>query len=129
MISPGVPTHIDPLNRVRTRGVTVIGELDSASRFLTTPILAVTGTNGKSTTVTLIGKFLQESGKRTFVGGNLGIAASEAALACIQAKSESAAPYEYAVLEVSSFQLETIDAVSSLDCRGTERDVGSHGSL
>ena len=62
------------------RGVRVIGELELASRFVTAPMVAVTGTNGKSTTVTLIGKFLQESGKRAFVGGNLGIAASEAAL-------------------------------------------------
>ncbi len=109
VISPGVPTQLDALNRVRARGVRVIGELELASQFLTAPIVAVTGTNGKSTTVTLIGKFLQESGKRAFVGGNLGIAASEAALACVQAKAGSVAPYDYVVLEVSSFQLETIE--------------------
>jgi UDP-N-acetylmuramoylalanine--D-glutamate ligase len=109
VISPGVPTRLDALNRVRARGVRVLGELELASRFLTAPIVAVTGTNGKSTTVTLIGKFLQESGKRAFVGGNLGTAASEAALACFQAKAGSAAPYDYVVLEVSSFQLETIE--------------------
>jgi len=83
VISPGVPTQLDALNRVRARGVRVIGELELASRFLTAPVVAVTGTNGKSTTVTLIGKFLQESGKRAFVGGNLGIAASEAALSSV----------------------------------------------
>ena len=109
VISPGVPTQLDALNRVRARGVRVIGELELASRYVTAPIVAVTGTNGKSTTVTLIGKFLQESGKRAFVGGNLGIAASEAALACVQAKPRSPAPYEYVVLETSSFQLETIE--------------------
>lgn len=109
VISPGVPTQLDALNRVRARGVRVIGELELASRYVTAPVVAVTGTNGKSTTVTLIGKFLQESGKRAFVGGNLGIAASEAALACVQAKPGSPAPYEYAVLETSSFQLETIE--------------------
>ena len=109
VISPGVPTQLEALNRVRARGVRVIGELELASRFMTVPIVAVTGTNGKSTTVTLIGKFLQESGTRAFVGGNLGIAASEAALACVQAKAGSPAPYEYAVFEVSSFQLETIE--------------------
>ena len=59
--------------------------------------------------MTLIGKFLQESGKRAFVGGNLGIAASEAALACVQANPGGPAPYEYVVLETSSFQLETIE--------------------
>ena len=109
VISPGVPTQLDALNRVRARGVRVIGELELASRYMTAPIVAVTGTNGKSTTVTLIGKFLKESGKRAFVGGNLGIAASEAALACVQAKPGSPAPYEYVVLETSSFQLETIE--------------------
>ncbi|ULA69447.1 MAG: UDP-N-acetylmuramoylalanine--D-glutamate ligase [Nitrospira sp.] len=109
VISPGVPTHLDALNRARARGVRVIGELELAARYLTAPVVAVTGTNGKSTTVTLIGKFLQESGKRAFVGGNLGIAASEAALACVQAKPGGPAPYEYVVLETSSFQLETIE--------------------
>ena len=109
VVSPGVPTQLDALNRVRARGVRVIGELELASRYVTAPVVAVTGTNGKSTTVTLIGKFLNESGKRAFVGGNLGIAASEAALACVQAKPGHPAPYEYVVLETSSFQLETIE--------------------
>ena len=109
VISPGVPTQLDALNRVRARGIRVIGELELASRYVTAPVVAVTGTNGKSTTVTLIGKFLKESGKRAFVGGNLGIAASEAALACVQATPGSPAPYEYVVLETSSFQLETIE--------------------
>lgn len=109
VISPGVPTQLDALSRVHARGVRVIGELELASCFVTAPIVAVTGTNGKSTTVTLIGKFLQESGKRAFVGGNLGIAASEAALACVQATPGSPPPYEYAVFEVSSFQLETTE--------------------
>ena len=77
VISPGVPTHLEALDRVRARGVRVIGELELASQFLTAPVVAVTGTNGKSTTVTLIGKFLQEAGKRAFVGGNLGTAAGE----------------------------------------------------
>jgi UDP-N-acetylmuramoylalanine--D-glutamate ligase len=108
VISPGVPTHLDALDRARARGVPVIGELELASRFLTAPVVAVTGTNGKSTTVTLIGKFLEEAGKRPFVGGNLGIAASQAALTSIETHSGRAAPYDYAVLEVSSFQLETI---------------------
>ncbi|MGZ8385778.1 MAG: UDP-N-acetylmuramoyl-L-alanine--D-glutamate ligase, partial [Nitrospira sp.] len=72
VISPGVPYRLKALERVRRRGVKVISELDLASRFLSAPILALTGTNGKSTTVTLTGKMLQESGKRVFVGGNLG---------------------------------------------------------
>lgn len=111
VISPGVPYRLEALERARRRGVTVIGELELASRFLKAPILAVTGTNGKSTTVTLIGRFLQESGKRVFVGGNLGTALSEAALRAYQAGREGGGdsdPYDTLVVEVSSFQLETI---------------------
>lgn len=107
VISPGVPTRSEPLERARQRGVSVIGELELASRFLASPVLAVTGTNGKSTTVTVLGLCLQASGKRAFVGGNLGTAMSEAALACSQAGSASL--YDYVVAEVSSFQLETIE--------------------
>ncbi|WP_447977854.1 UDP-N-acetylmuramoyl-L-alanine--D-glutamate ligase [Candidatus Nitrospira bockiana] len=105
VISPGVPTEWEALNRVRARGIRVIGELELAFRCLKAPVLAVTGTNGKSTTVTLIGLLLKESGKRAFVGGNLGTPLSEAALATWQDPSA----YEYVVAEVSSFQLETIE--------------------
>lgn len=110
VISPGVPYRMDSLERVRRRGVKVISELELASRFLTAPVLAVTGTNGKSTTVTLIGKMLAEQGKRAFVGGNLGTALSEAAWTVLQAnKRGEPDPFDYMVVEVSSFQLETID--------------------
>lgn len=110
VISPGVPYQMAALERVRARGVKVISELELASQFVTAPILAVTGTNGKSTTVTLIGKILAEEGRRVFVGGNLGIALSEASLAMLQSeKSGSPKPFEFLVVEVSSFQLETID--------------------
>jgi UDP-N-acetylmuramoylalanine--D-glutamate ligase len=110
VISPGVPYRLEALERVRHRGVKVISELDLASRFLSAPILALTGTNGKSTTVTLTGKMLQESGKRVFVGGNLGTAISEAALHSLQAmKAGRPCPYDALVVEVSSFQLETVE--------------------
>lgn len=110
VISPGVPYRLEALERVRRRGVKVISELELASRFVSAPMLAVTGTNGKSTTVTLIGKMLAEQGKRAFVGGNLGTALSEAAWTAWQAKQAGrAAPFDYLVVEVSSFQLETID--------------------
>ena len=110
VISPGVPYRLEALERVRRRGVKVISELDLASRFLSVPILALTGTNGKSTTVTLIGKMLQESGKRVFVGGNLGTAISEAAVQSLQAmKAGRPCPYDALVVEVSSFQLETVE--------------------
>jgi len=110
VISPGVPYRLAPLEAVRRRGVKVISELELASQFFRSPLLAITGTNGKSTTVTLIGKFLAESGKRAFVGGNLGIALSEAAVEDLRAgQAGKPSPFDYLVVEVSSFQLETID--------------------
>ncbi|MBI3603045.1 MAG: UDP-N-acetylmuramoyl-L-alanine--D-glutamate ligase [Nitrospirae bacterium] len=113
VISPGVPYRMAALQAVRRRGGRVIGEMELASWFLTAPTLAVTGTNGKSTTVTLTGLFLAESGKRVFVGGNLGTPLCEAALAFYQWKSQGRGdvkgPYDYIVAEVSSFQLETIE--------------------
>lgn len=110
VISPGVPYRMEALERVRRRGVKVVSELELASRFLSAPILALTGTNGKSTTVTLIGKMLQQSGKQVFVGGNLGTALSEAAAKSLQAsKLGQPSPYDFLVVEVSSFQLETVE--------------------
>jgi UDP-N-acetylmuramoylalanine--D-glutamate ligase len=109
VISPGVPSGLQALQAARRRGVRVIGELELASRFLTMPMLAITGTNGKSTTVTLIGLFLERSGEKVFVGGNLGMPLSEAALACYWSGDATGKPYEYVVAEVSSFQLETIE--------------------
>lgn len=110
VISPGVPNRLAPLETVRRRGVKVISELELASQFIRGPLLAVTGTNGKSTTVTLIGKCLAESGRRAFVGGNLGTALSEAAIADLRAsQTGKPTPFDYLVVEVSSFQLETID--------------------
>jgi UDP-N-acetylmuramoylalanine--D-glutamate ligase len=104
--SPGVPFESPVLERARSRGVPVIGELELASWFLSAPLVAITGTNGKSTTVTLIGDMLARSGFKVFIGGNLGTPLSEAALAEQQAQGVS--PYDYVVAEVSSFQLETI---------------------
>jgi UDP-N-acetylmuramoylalanine--D-glutamate ligase len=110
VISPGVPHRMEALERMRCRGTKVIGELELASWYLTAPMLAVTGTNGKSTTVTLIGKMLAEQGKRAFVGGNLGTALSEAAWTALRARKQGQPdPYDYLAVEVSSFQLETID--------------------
>jgi UDP-N-acetylmuramoylalanine--D-glutamate ligase len=110
VISPGVPYRLASIEAARRRGVKVIGEMELASRFLRSPLLAITGTNGKSTTVTLIGKMLAESGRRAFVGGNLGIALSDAAVEDLRAnRTGKPCPYDYLVVEVSSFQLETID--------------------
>jgi len=104
VVSPGVPMALAPLQRARQAGVRIIGELELASRHLTGRILAVTGTNGKSTTVTWIGELLRGAGYAPFVGGNLGTPLAEAALASLDGKA-----WDLVVAEVSSFQLETIE--------------------
>jgi UDP-N-acetylmuramoylalanine--D-glutamate ligase len=95
VVSPGVPALAE-LDRAERAGVSVIGELELASRFLRAPLLTVGGTNGKSTTTTLLGCLLQSAGLRVFVGGNLGTPAAEAC----------AAEWDAVLYEVSSFQLE-----------------------
>jgi UDP-N-acetylmuramoylalanine--D-glutamate ligase len=110
VISPGVPYRAAPLEAVRRKGVKVVSELELAARFITAPMLALTGTNGKSTTVTLIGRMLEQQGKRVFVGGNLGTALSQAAARCLHAAQHGQPPpFDYLVVEVSSFQLETVE--------------------
>jgi len=97
--SPGVPRDSILLQAATARKIPVIGEIELASRFLKAPIVAITGTNGKSTVVVLLGEILKASGRRTFVGGNLGTPLIEA----VDGK------WDVAVVEVSSFQLEWID--------------------
>ncbi|MGB9383133.1 UDP-N-acetylmuramoyl-L-alanine--D-glutamate ligase [Candidatus Binatus sp.] len=97
--SPGVPRDSILLRAATERKVPVIGEIELASRFLDAPIAAVTGTNGKSTVVVLLGEILKASGRRTFVGGNLGTP-------LIDAVDNN---WDVAVVEVSSFQLEWIE--------------------
>jgi len=72
VISPGVPHTIPPVKAARKKGIPVMGEIELASRFIDIPIVAVTGTNGKTTTTTLLGKMLEHSGLSVFVGGNIG---------------------------------------------------------
>lgn len=108
VVSPGIPEHHKVIAAAQTQGIPVVGEVELASWFLTAPIIAVTGTNGKSTTVRLIGEMLKADGRRVFVGGNLGTPLSEAALAPVHSQNGSAYPFEMVVAEVSSFQLETI---------------------
>ena len=98
--SPGVARSHVLLQRAMAQCVPVLSEIELAARFLTCPILAVTGTNGKSTTTTLLGAMLREAGMRVFVGGNLGTPLIDACAA----ESE----YQAVVVEVSSFQLEWV---------------------
>ena len=101
VISPGVPETIDPIMKARSRGVQIIGEIELASRFIDTPIVAVTGTNGKTTTTELIGAMLQSSGRRVFVGGNIGNP--------LIGYADSDDTVDVIVAEISSFQLDTIE--------------------
>jgi UDP-N-acetylmuramoylalanine--D-glutamate ligase len=106
VVSPGVSKDHYFLQQAHQKNIPVIGEIELASWFLHAPIIAVTGTNGKSTTVRLIGSILQESGKHVFVGGNLGLPLCEAVPRSTD--PPQATDYDYIVAEVSSFQLETI---------------------
>ncbi|MBZ0273907.1 UDP-N-acetylmuramoyl-L-alanine--D-glutamate ligase [bacterium] len=101
VVSPGVPLSDPIFNIPRGAGIPIAGEAELASWSIEAPILAVTGSNGKSTTVTLAGQALANSGKRVFVGGNIGRALSEMPLA--------GEAFDAACVELSSFQLEAID--------------------
>jgi UDP-N-acetylmuramoylalanine--D-glutamate ligase len=101
VLSPGVPPRQPLLEIARASGIPVIGELELASRWLTGRIVAITGTKGKSTTTTLVGRMLEAGGVKSIVGGNLGPAAS--------LQVEGTGPDVVHVLEVSSFQLEVAD--------------------
>ncbi|XP_047959184.1 UDP-N-acetylmuramoylalanine--D-glutamate ligase-like isoform X1 [Salvia hispanica] len=105
VVSPGVALENYCLSSLLQSGKRVISELDFAAEVLPrcTKVLAVTGTNGKSTVATFAGQMLNHSNIRTFVGGNLGIPLSEAAFECLLSPQE---PYQAAVVEVSSYQLE-----------------------
>jgi UDP-N-acetylmuramoylalanine--D-glutamate ligase len=101
VISPGVPADLDLLAPLRARGVPVIGELELAAPFLEGRNIGITGTNGKTTTTALTGHILRESGIACQVGGNIGTAPAEMV--------ETSRPGQWNVLELSSFQLETIE--------------------
>lgn len=98
VISPGVPWDAPFPRAVREAGIEMISEIELAYTRLRAPVIAVTGSNGKSTTTTLIGEILKAAGRNVFVGGNLGAPLCDAA----------GGDYEWIVAEVSSFQLEGI---------------------
>jgi UDP-N-acetylmuramoylalanine--D-glutamate ligase len=100
VVSPGVPVDAPPLVQARSLGETVIGEIELAAQHLQGSIVAITGSNGKTTTTTLTGEILKSGGFPTVVGGNIGTPAISLV--------EHTNPATFVVLEVSSFQLETI---------------------
>jgi len=102
VVSPGVP-DIEPLKVARKKGVRITGEIELAAGFIQAPFVGVTGTNGKSTVTALAGEIARQTGKPTFVGGNLGTP-------LITAVGTPAATLRgLVVVELSSFQLETVE--------------------
>ena len=99
VVSPGVPLRQPAFELASARGVETIGEIELASRWLSGRVIAVTGTKGKSTTVTVIGRMLESGGRPVLVGGNIGVPLS--------AQVDASSPETVHVVEVSSFQLET----------------------
>lgn len=100
VVSPGVPHTITPLLEAQAREIPVLGEIELASRFINEPIVAVTGTNGKTTTTRLIGEMLMQSGQEIYVGGNIG----NPLIGYVDKRQKA----DCLVVEVSSFQLDTI---------------------
>ena len=101
VVSPGVPPDTPALAQVRSFGIPVIGELELAARFMQGRVLAITGSNGKTTTTALTGAILKAGGLPTLVGGNIGVP--------VVSLIEETMPETWSVLEVSSFQLETTE--------------------
>jgi len=101
VVSPGVPLDTPELAQVRAFGLPVIGELELAARFLKGRTLAITGSNGKTTTTALAGEILAAAGIPTLVGGNIGVP--------VVALIDESTDDTWSVLEVSSFQLESTD--------------------
>jgi len=101
VLSPGVPPTLDFIEDAKAKGAKIIGELELAYKLGHGSYVAITGTNGKTTTTTLVGEIYKESGRKTHVVGNIGIAVISKA---IEADDDS-----WLVTEVSSFQLETIE--------------------
>jgi UDP-N-acetylmuramoylalanine--D-glutamate ligase len=100
VMSPGVPTKSIPARYAARAGAEVIGEVELASRFLRGRIVGITGTNGKTTTTTLVGELLKDAGLQVQVGGNIGTPL----ISMVDASSDDG----WTVVELSSFQLETI---------------------
>lgn len=102
VVSPGVPTSLSFFEEGRKSGIKIIGEMELGYIYTKCPIAAITGTNGKTTTTALLGEIFKKTGKKTYIAGNIG----ESIAACAAQTDEDS----LMALEVSSFQLETIDS-------------------
>ena len=100
VVSPGVPSGYSAVGAARAKGVPIVSELELASRYLQGDIIGITGSNGKTTTTTLVGEILKAAGKTVQVGGNIGTA--------MCGLVDTSTPRTINVIEVSSFQLDAI---------------------
>jgi len=124
VVSPGVPGDVGPLQHARRLGIPVIGEIELTARFLQGNIVAITGSNGKTTTTTLTGEVIASGGRKTLVGGNIGTPAITFV--------EQSSPDTWVVLEISSFQLESIESFHpriSAILNVTPDHLDRHGSM
>lgn len=122
VVSPGVPAAQPDLLAAREAGVEVVGELGFAAAHLRAPIVAVTGTNGKSSVTWFTAQLLEQAGRRVFAGGNLGTPLSEAV----------GEDWDVAVVEVSSYQLElpgALHPVAAALLNLTPDHLGRHGTM
>ena len=99
VVSPGVPLDIPFINQLRKEDINIIGEIELAYQLASAKIVAITGTNGKTTTTALTGEIFKNAGENTYVVGNIGVAAISKAL--------ETGPKDFMIMEVSSFQLES----------------------
>ncbi len=122
VLSPGVPLDSPLATRARKARIEIISELELAFTSLNAPVIAITGTNGKSTTTALIGEIARAGGARVYVGGNIGAPLADAA----------GSDYDWVVAEVSSFQLEAIKTFRpkiGLLLNITPDHIDRHGSM
>ncbi len=105
--SPGLPLTLPFFAEARRRGIEIFGDIELFARAVSAPVAAITGTNGKSTVTSLLGRMAERAGLAVRVGGNLG----EPALELLAAAERSARPTELYVLELSSFQLDTTQSL------------------
>jgi UDP-N-acetylmuramoylalanine--D-glutamate ligase len=124
VVSPGVPFDVLPLQNARRLNIPVIGEIELAAQNVKGSIVAITGSNGKTTTTTLAGEIIASGGAKALVGGNIGTPAISFA--------DQSSPETWVVLEVSSFQLETIQTFRpkiAVVLNVTPDHLDRHGSM
>jgi UDP-N-acetylmuramoylalanine--D-glutamate ligase len=124
LVSPGISRDLEILQELRARGIAVQGELAMAAHLLTKPVVAITGTNGKTTVTALIGELLQGAGRKVFVGGNIGTSLFDYLM--------NPEGVDLLVLELSSFQLEAagdFKADVALLLNLTPDHLDRHGSM